>query len=305
MTLPEPQRKKIINHLIFKQLQDVAGARGQNGTILLNKAILNNYLKLKETLLALANRENDPYQIYWQHIAQLIQINHLFTFKNPLFNNTESLSTLETFSEKGLLWRLILQLRIHQQSNSDKIKAEALIVEKIVGLLYEDKSFLQSIKLIQLYDEKAPHTLTYFPAILATLMKIYNADSMQKYAENAIEFAIKIGMVIQGQACESYLNVAEKNPTLLQSPLNFNDLNGEIAKNPEWALQLYNGEKQLTIDNNTGKIIIEKEPLDLSWKKNSSENSPSIKYGLGSNAEGKKPGSPEYKQYQQQYQNKK
>lgn len=254
MQIEATERESRINFSIFKQICDVAGARGQNGTILLNKIILNTYLRLKDILTKLAVTSSNPEQIYWQYVADIIKIEEV-TFSDPSLKDIPTDKPI--FSKQALVFRLILQLRLDQQVQEKKLN-DILLAEKIISnLLQNDIAFNNSLEHLADYDRLARHTFTYGPAIFATLKSKaeQNLDLIQSIAISPIEFAIKVGIRLQGIACQQYLDLAKKAPLLMETPLNFNKLNLLFSSSPEVAVNIYQGKEQLRITA-SGMILI-------------------------------------------------
>jgi hypothetical protein len=144
---------------------------------------------------------------------------------------------VEAFSERGLIWRLVIQMRIPQIDSTEEATQQAQIVEKTVELaLRENLTFQEAITILREYNDKAPHTFTSGPAIFSTLK-----------AQNNVAVAAISGVILQGMACRIYLALAENNPALLESPLGFNLLNLRFIQDSSLAPRLIEGTDLLQI----------------------------------------------------------
>ena len=263
LQLKEDEREPFIKHAIFKQIVDVAGARAQENIILLNQVILNHYLNLSNALLKLSNPNCDANEIYWQYVANdLVQSKKInFSDKSLCCVSTEREQPILNYGKQCLIYCFILRLRLHQQSDEDKKNSEILLVENIISnLLEKSTDFKKNMAWLERYDEKAPHTFTYGPAIFATLKSAAETDPslMQGIANSSIEFAIVVGVKIQAIACEQYLASSTKNVDLKQSPLNFNELNALLRREFQLILDIFENKVPLTI-NPQGAVSVNED----------------------------------------------
>lgn len=230
------QVHQLIAYAILKQILDVAGARAQESSILLNPAILKAYLGLKDRLLALADPNTNPIQVYWEAMTALLPAKVVKDL------GVDKLESIETYSESGLTLRLCWQLRATLRPNSteDSVAQEVKEISTSVSGLLHDQTYESVFDNLRRYDESGFHTFTYGPAIFATLRSQAPAGS-----EN--DYAIRLGLKIQSLAIEAYFRAAEKDKSILQSPLCFNQLNELLKKDSALALALAKREVVLKV----------------------------------------------------------
>lgn len=167
--------------------------------------------------------------------------------------------------KQALIYRLALQLRLDQQAQEKKIK-DILSAEKIISdLLMNDIQVNHNLECITNYDLLAKHTFTYVPAIFASLKSKadQNPSLIQSIANSSIEFAIKVGLRLQGSACQLYMNLVKNARLLIENPLNFNKLNSLILSNLLLAVDIHQAKVQLKISANAKVLIGKAKVYDI------------------------------------------
>lgn len=231
-----------IRYAMAKQLADVAGARAQNGILLLNNKILQTYFTLLGILNWLVNGKN-AYVAYKQYLDTLAP---LAIFQQIQFSRQEDLYIAQ---------RLFCQLRL-QQMSVENFEANRSLITQAFSIILNTTEFCEYAGILTKYDNtrfsdtKFIHTPTYVPAIFSSLLNLYDAESCRGIADNKYAFALIVGCKFVSEVLKKYLKMAETNKQILNNPPCFNKLNALITKDLALVLKLFVNTDQLMIHEN-------------------------------------------------------